>query len=261
MEDVLKPWFRCARAAARALPLAAAAILIGAAGAPPAAAPAVAQAAKPLPTGARDFSGVWWTRTYSPRLVPVGGGALPFTPEGQELYRKNVEDLRAGTLEDHARVWCSPDGVPRIWLQPYPFRIDQTERDTAIVYERNATYRVIQMDAPVPPEEDWLPYFMGSSYGRWEGDALVVGVVSFNTRTFLDDTGVPHSDQLRVRERIRKIGNNELEVVATITDPVIFTRPFDVRFTFARRDDIQHFDFWVCGEPHRDVSQVQGAPR
>jgi hypothetical protein len=220
-----------------------------------------AEAAKRPPGGARDLSAVWWTRSYNPRLTPVDGGPIPFTPAGEELYRKNVAALRAGTLEDHARVWCSPDGVPRIWAQPYPFRIVQDGRHTVLIHERNGTFRTVQMDTPVPPEADWLPFFMGSSYGHWEGDTLVIEAVGFKDSTFLDDTGVPHSDQLRLTERLRKAGRDRLDVTVTITDPVMFARPWDVRFSFARRDDVQHFDFWVCGEPHRDISQVQGAPR
>ena len=91
---------------------------------------------------------------------------------------------------------------------------------------------------------------------------MVIDAVGFKaTTTFLDDTGGPHSDRLRLTERLRKIGNDRLELVVTIDDPVMFTQNWDARFVFQRRDDIEHFDFWVCGEPHRDTRQVQGAPR
>lgn len=223
------------------------------------AAPAQAQAAGPFPTGAQDLSGVWWTRSYNPRILPEDGSDLLFTAEGEERYRHNVDRLRAGDLEDHSRVWCSPDGVPRIWAQPYPFRIIQTPGQTTILYERNGVYRLVQMDTPVPDAFDLFPYFMGNSYGHWEGDTLVIEAVGFKARTtFTDDTGVPQSDQLHVIERLRKIGDDQLEVVVTIEDPVVFSRPWDARFLFERRDDIQHFEIWVCGEDHRDVSEVKG---
>jgi hypothetical protein len=35
--------------------------------------------------------------------------------------------------------------------------------------------------------------------------------------------------------------------------------PWDARFEFVKRDDIGHFDFWVCGEEHREISAVEGA--
>ena len=30
-----------------------------------------------------DISGVWWATTYSPKIQPVGGGDLPYTPARQ----------------------------------------------------------------------------------------------------------------------------------------------------------------------------------
>lgn len=222
---------------------------------------AEAQAAA-IPTGARDLSGVWWTRSYNPRILPARGASPPFTPVGAARYADNVAKLRDGSLEDHSRVWCSPDGLPRAWSAPYPFRIVQTANEAAIIYENNGEFRLIEMDKDVPPESDWLPYFMGNSYGKWDGNTLVVNVVGFKaTTTFLDDSGVPHSDRLRLTERLRKIGEDQLEVVVTIDDSVMFTETWDARFVFQHRDDIKHFDFWVCGEPHRDIRQVQGAPR
>lgn len=120
------------------------------------------------PTGARDLSAGWWTQSYNPRILPARGGSPPFTPVGEARYRENIAKLRDGTLEDHSRVWCSPDGVPRAWAQPYPFRIVQTANQATIIYESNAAFRIVAMDKSVPPESDWLPYFMGNSYGRWE---------------------------------------------------------------------------------------------
>ena len=50
---------------------------------------------------------------------------------------------------------------------------------------------------------DLAPSWMGDSIGRWEGDALVIETVNFNDKTWLDRTGVQHSEELRVVERIR----------------------------------------------------------
>ena len=221
----------------------------------------LAQASGPFPTGARDLSAVWWLRAYDPRIRPADGGALPFTPEGEALYRENVEGLRAGTLEDHSRVWCSPDGLPRIWAQPYPFRIVQTPGQTTIIYERNGIFRTVNMKQSMPDELDLFPYFMGNAHGHWDADTLVVETAGFKAATFLDDTGVPQTYRLRTTERLRKISDNQLEVIVTIDDPGVFTRPWDAIFVFERRDDIRHFDFWVCGEDHRDISQMNGAPQ
>lgn len=220
---------------------------------------ATAQPWGELPEGARDMSGIWSIASYSPRIVPMDGSEIPFTEEGRRQYEENIAALRSGELEDHSRVWCSPDGLPRIWAQPYPIRITQTEDQMVILYERNAVFRVIPINAPVPDAFDLLPYFMGNSYGHWEDDDFVVQVMGFKTyTTFLDDTGLPSTFDLKITERFRKIGDDRLELIATIEDPEIFTESWDARFEFVRRDDIPYLDFWVCGEGHRDVSNIEG---
>ncbi len=51
----------------------------------------------------------------------------------------------------------------------------------------------------------------GDSTGKWEGNTLVVDTIGFNDRTWLDDTGKPHSDQLQVTERYRRPDAGRLE--------------------------------------------------
>jgi hypothetical protein len=221
--------------------------------------PAFAQPWGELPEGARDMSGIWSIISYNPRILPMDGSDIPFTEQGRQKYEENVAALRSGELEDHSRVWCSPDGLPRVWAQPYPFEITQTENQMVILYERNAVYRVIPIDVPIPDEFDLLPYFLGNSYGHWEDDSFVVRVMGFKTyTTFLDDTGVPSTFDLHITERFTKTDDDHLELIVTVEDPEIFTHPWDARYEFERRDDIAHLDFWVCGEEHRDVSDIEG---
>ena len=42
---------------------------------------------------------------------------------------------------------------------------------------------------------------MGQSFGRWEGDTLVVDVTGQNDQTWFDRSGTHHSNQLHVVER------------------------------------------------------------
>jgi hypothetical protein len=62
---------------------------------------------------------------------------------------------------------------------------------------------------------------------------------------------------LLTTERIRKTSANELEDVITVHDPDYYTRDFQVRFTYALRDDVRLEDY-VCGEPHRDINRIPG---
>lgn len=46
---------------------------------------------------------------------------------------------------------------------------------------------------------------MGHAVGRWENGALVIDTIGFNDRTWLNDSGAPHSAELHLVERIRPV--------------------------------------------------------
>jgi hypothetical protein len=209
---------------------------------------------------APDISGVWWTSSYSMQIRPQTG-AIPFTPAGAAAYRKNSAGLNDGTIVDAARKFCVPDGVPRILASPYPFQIFQSPGFVTIFYEQNHVFRSIPLDRPVPGNEALAayPYYSGNSFGHWEGDTLVVVTKGFNEKTFVDASGVPHSEQLQVTERIRRInGGKTLEDAATITDPVMFTRPWTTSFVYDLHPEVILDTSFTCGDKHRDISRVKG---
>jgi len=207
-----------------------------------------------------DVSGIWWSVKYSSRLEIIGGGGVPYNDKGKALYAKNIAGLKDGSIRDEARHLCVPDGIPRILGNPYPFKIIHTPGQTTIAYELNRVFRIVLMDKPQESahELEILPYYSGHSVGHWEGDTLVIETEGFNEKTFLDATGAPHSDQMKTVERIRKInGGRQLEDVVTVNDPELLTKPFSARFVYDPHPEIRLQDY-VCGEPHRDISQVPG---
>jgi hypothetical protein len=71
------------------------------------------------------------------------------------------------------------------------------------------------------------PRWYGYSVGRWEDDfTFVVKTVGMDERTWLDNDGHPHSDELRVEERYRRVSSHRLELTATVDDPKAYTRPW-----------------------------------
>ena len=65
------------------------------------------------------------------------------------------------------------------------------------------------------PDSRWYGY----SVGRWEGDTFVVNSNGFIDTTWLDQYGSPHSDQMTVEERYRRVDYDHLEMILNITDP------------------------------------------
>jgi hypothetical protein len=206
------------------------------------------------------ISGTYWATEYHPGIQVIGGGELPFTEAGKAAYARNMAGLKDGSIEDRARKYCTPDGVPRALATPYPFEIiESPPGQILIVYEMNHMIRRIAMDEELPPQEKLLvePFYNGHSVGRFEGDTLVVRTAGFKDETFLDATGAPHTDQLQTMERIRRISPTELENVVTIHDPAYYARDWQARFVYTLRPDVRIEDY-ICGFEHRDISSVAG---
>jgi hypothetical protein len=220
------------------------------------AAMAKAQAAPP------DLAGVFWATRYNAKIEVLGGGELPLTPAGKAAYERAMAGLRDGSIIDEARKFCLPDGVPRVLATPYPFQIFQQPGQIAMVHELNHQVRIIPLDKPVEKnfEVIALPHYNGHAFGRYEGDTLVVETIGFNEKTFLDATGAPHTDELHTIERIRKISPAELEIIVTIRDPAYYSHDWQARFVYTLRKDVRLEDY-ICGEPHRDISSVEGVRR
>ena len=69
-----------------------------------------------------------------------------------------------------------------------------------VILNPDLTYRQIYLDGralETAPNPSW----MGYSVGHWEGDTLVVESIGFNDRTWLDTSGHPHTEALRMTER------------------------------------------------------------
>lgn len=210
---------------------------------------------------AADISGTWWTETYSPRLHVLGGGEPPLNEAGKAAYAKIQAGLKDGSIQDRARKVCLPDGVPRVMATPYPFQIFQVPADqVTFLFEMNHQTRTILLNRPLPKLESLETElrYQGHSVARWEGEILLVETTGFNDRTFLDATGLPHSESMSLVERIRKIGDR-LEDVITIKDPVFYTRDFQVRFVYEPRKEVRLED-WACNDSHRDISAIRRFP-
>jgi hypothetical protein len=86
---------------------------------------------------------------------------------------------------------------------------------------------------------------MGTSGGHWDGKTLVIDSVAFKP-TFLDDTGLPHGDKLKVTERLRKTGPKTLEVLSTVEDPDMYAKPWTAKYTFTLYPNERIHDY-MCG--------------
>jgi hypothetical protein len=201
-------------------------------------------------SGATDLSGHWWIKDRS-QIASVAHNQLPLLPAAALQYRHN-RALAKGSSGANDASRCLPDGVPRLMLARYPLQILQRPEQITLLHEKMHMVRPIYMQDSHPDELE--PTYNGDSIGRWDGDTLVVDTLGFNDLTFIDATGIPHSDALHVTERLSLHDRgNTLRDVITIEDPKSFQKPWSFAVDFARRDDVRLMeDVCTFGPPQRD---------
>ena len=159
-----------------------------------------------------------------------GGGEIPYQDWALEKKQENW----AGRPTADPETKCYLPGVPRATYLPYPFQILQGTDKIMIVYgfaEANRTIHMNVENPEAPPLDTW----MGRSYGNWEGNTLVVEAQGFLGEAWFDRAGNFASSALRVTERYTPISPDALLYEATIEDPTVFTRPWQIRMPLYRR--------------------------
>ena len=148
---------------------------------------------------------------------------------------KSILSQHKGDVDPDS-LHCSPPGPSRILLHHYPFEIVQVPGRVLIFYEYDHLYRIIYTDGRGHPQGDDLdPTWMGHSIGHWEGDTLVVDTIGINDKTWLDEIGHPHTDALRITERIHRVDQNTLAMDLSFDDPKAYTKPWSGQKTFKLR--------------------------
>ena len=179
------------------------------------------------------------------------GAVIPMRQQAEALYLRR-RDVLLGAGRPSER--CLPHGIPDAMLPGVPYKIVETPGLTLILYEEFARFRQVFTDGRAFPA-DMQPAWFGYSIGRWDDDVFVVETRGFNDRTWLDDTGHPHSDEMKTTERFRRIDFGHMELQVTIDDPVHYTRPFTATIPFDLLPDTELIED-VC-DNERDSERVK----
>jgi len=207
-----------------------------------------------LAGGKPDLSGVWepnankYLRNLAADLQP---GQVPFQPWAKALFEQRIDGSHSKEDPD---ANCLPQGVPKIDAAPAPWKIVQTPKFIAILYEAFNLWRQIFLDGR-EFERDLNPTWMGYSIGTWDGDTLVVETRGFNGKAWLDQLGRPSTDSLRVIERFHRKDYGHMDLQVTIDDPKAYTKPWTVTEDVHLLPDSELLEF-MCNENNRDVEHL-----
>jgi hypothetical protein len=179
------------------------------------------------------------------------GETAPYQPWAAE---KVLEAYKRRGVDDPVSL-CMPPGPTRAATQGlFPIQFVQTPKQITILYEYMNMFRVIPLNAKHP--DDIVPTYMGDSVGHWEGDTLVVDVIGFNDRTWLQGTGTFHTEALHVTERFTRIDKDQINYEATMEDTNVFTKPWTIRSTMMLREGTRVREA-VCAENNVDAARFQ----
>jgi hypothetical protein len=177
------------------------------------------------PDGKPDLTGIWSGAGPMYRFnIAQDLNPEDIKPWAEALFLQRVRESR----KDSPLAKCMPVSVP--YHQFFNLtRLVQTPTMMLVQHESpNSPNRTVFTDGRDLPK-DPNPAYMGYSIGRWEGDTLVVTTAGFNDRGWLDSSGHPQTESLRVTERYRRVDFGHMEFDITIDDPTVFNKPFTIR--------------------------------
>jgi hypothetical protein len=197
------------------------------------------------------IEGTWMPDSYSAQLLTSSGTVPPLTPEGADLYRERIGQSADPDRQFDRTRWCAGPGMPRIMFMPYPFEIRADGDFVGFLYSWYRWHRMVDLSGAAP--DPILPQTMGYPVGRWDGDTLVIETIGTTDETVLDTMGLPHSEDMKLTERLRLLPDGKLEARYTVEDDAFYSAPWEAAMTYHRVTDVVGDD--VCpdriarGEP------------
>ena len=208
-----------------------------------------------LADGKPDFNGIWDRPRVGNITMDVEGcgsgsvgcsskssGQLSFTPAGLAAHEGPKIDYPAR---------CLPWGYTWAYHTTYPIMYMQTAKVFAVLFESNNIFHIVPTDGREHPDEVESTW-MGKSFGRYEGDTLVINSRGFNGLSWIDNGGEhPVSETMQITERISHIDADTLRYQITLVDPKFYTEPIVNDRVFVRMpDDTELYEYW-CMENNK----------
>jgi hypothetical protein len=177
---------------------------------------------------------------------------IPFQPWARALFDYRVQ------IRNEPYVRCKPSAGARQVATAYGTQfVDDRESKRFYIFETGGahSFRTIFMDGRNHPP-NVSPSDRGHSIGHWEGDALVIDTVGFSERVWIDNLGVPTTEQLHMTERFTRTDYNTIKYEVTVDDPGAYTAPWKSGF-YLRATPGESFEF-VCQDNNQAPELIVG---
>jgi hypothetical protein len=209
-----------------------------------------------------DITGSWERHRGGPgqarETIPPAAPQPPLKPQFLKEWQARTQaareaDAKGTPLANNATL-CLPEGMPGMMGATFPMEILQSKGQVTIIEEAFTQVRRILLDQPQKAVDDVEPGFYGHSVGRWEGETLVVDTVGVKENVRYQN--VPHSGDMRIRERLRLVTPDVLWNEITIEDPATLEKPWTFTIAYRRMPGYQLLEY-IC-EDNREFADENG---
>jgi hypothetical protein len=191
-------------------------------------------------------------------LTPESRGIIVDPTDGKLPYRAWARAERVDRALPHRgyedpTAHCFVAGIPRSHYIPAPLHVVQTKDRVAVLFERMA-WRHVALDGRAHLA-DHLRLWQGDSIGRWEGDTLVVETKNLNGKAWLNEVGDVLSHAATVVETFTPVSATQVMYRATVSDPIVYTRPWTIEVPMNRQaDELLEV---ACHEDNNDLEHLR----
>jgi hypothetical protein len=229
----------------------------------------------------QEYNEVYWDRGSRVAIVdgeprtslvtsPSNGRRPPLTPEGERRVQESRELRSQFGPYDHPELrplgercvinsgTSNPAGPPMVPKTSYNgnFTIVQTADHVMIMVEMIHDARIIRIGSGPRLPTKVRPWF-GDSWGRWEGDTLVVETTNINPQQAL--RGVPPSEHMKVTERFTRVDAETILYEFTVEDPTMYTQAWGGEIPLNKFDDRLYE--YACHEGNYSMTSVLSGAR
>ena len=200
--------------------------------------------------------------------TPADGRVPELTPEGRRRMEERAALRSQFGPHDHPELLplaqrclvsfgsnAGPPMLPNYWYNNN-YTIVQNAGHVMIVTEMVHDVRIIRLGEPTSLPNDIRPWF-GDSWGRWEGDTLVVETTNMNPDHAF--RGVPPSEDGKVVERFIRVDEETILYEFTIDDPTMYASTWGGEVPFERLDEPLYE--YACHEGNYSLYNVLSGAR
>lgn len=204
---------------------------------------------------------------------PANGRRPPLTEEGQRRTRERFAFQRQFSEYDNPEnrpnserclmsfgANAGPPMTPNYFYNNN-YTIVQTADYVMIMTEMVHDTRIIRLGTPRHMPAHMRPW-MGDSWGRWEGDTLVVETTNIHpnqTLLSISSAAFNPTENIKVTERFTRVDEHTINYQFTVDDPTMFTAPFSGEVPFKALDGLVYE--YSCHEGNYAMAGVLSGAR